>query len=84
MLLQSRYFAERVRQAGADPAEQIRSAYRIALEPRPVAKEMTESRQFLEKQRAHHAGKGTADPALAALTDLCKVMFNLNEFVYVQ
>ena len=30
---------------------------------------------------AHHAGK--PDPVLAALTDLCNVIVNLNEFVYV-
>ena len=70
VLMQSRYFAERVRQAGADPAGQIESAYRIALGRNPSSKEMADSRQFLEKQRAHHAGKGTPDPALAALTDL--------------
>ena len=28
--------------------------------------------------------KPAADPALAALTDLCNVIVNLNEFVYVQ
>ena len=84
VLIQSRYFAERVRQAGADPAGQIRSAYRIALGREPSAREMADSRQFLEKQRAHHESKGTADPPLAALTDLCNVMVNLNEFIYVQ
>jgi uncharacterized protein DUF1553 len=81
-LLQSKYFAERVKKAaGADPMEEIRQAYRIALSREPSAKEMTESRKFLDKQRAHHAGK--PDPVLAALTDLCNVMVNLNEFVYV-
>jgi hypothetical protein len=83
VLLQSRYFAERVRRAaGAEPVEEVRQAYRIALSREPSAKEMAESRRFLEQQRAHHAGK--PDPVLAALTDLCNVMANLNEFVYVQ
>jgi len=81
-LVQSRYFAERVKKAaGADPVEEIRQAYRIALSRNPSAKEITESRQFLDQQRAHHAGK--PDPVLAALTDLCNVIVNLNEFVYV-
>ena len=84
VLVQSRYFAERVKKAaGMDPAEEVRQAYRIALSREPSPKEMAESRQFLEKQRTHHAAK-PADPALAALTDLCNVMVNLNEFVYVQ
>jgi hypothetical protein len=82
VLLQSKYFAERVKKAtGNDPMEEIRQAYRIALSRDPSAKEMAESRQFLEKQRAHHSAK--PDPAIAALTDLCNVMVNLNEFVYV-
>jgi hypothetical protein len=80
--MQSKYFAERVKKAaGTDPMEEIRQAYRIALSRNPSAKEMTESRQFLDQQRAHHAGK--PDPVLAALNDLCNVIVNLNEFVYV-
>src|SRR5262249_4389233 len=83
VLLQSRFFAERVKKAaGVEPAEEIRHAYRIALSREPSPKEMAEGRQFLDQQRAHHAGK--QDPVLAALTDLCNVMVNLNEFVYVQ
>jgi hypothetical protein len=85
VLLQSRYFAERVRRSsGADVAGQIRQAYRIALSREPTGKEMPESLQFIEAQRAHHAEKRAADPALAALTDFSNVMLNLNEFVYVE
>jgi hypothetical protein len=84
VLLQSRYFAERLRKAGAGPAEQVKQAYRVALSREPTPKEMTESRRFLEKQQAHHTAKGAADPVLAALTDFSNVMLNLNEFVYVQ
>ena len=85
VLLQSRYFAERVKKAGgADPAAQVRRHIASRSSRDPSAKEMTESRQFLEKQRAHHDRQGHADPVLAALTDLCNVMVNLNEFVYVQ
>jgi hypothetical protein len=85
VLLQSRYFAERVKKAGGDnPAEQIKQAYRIALSRDPMPREMTESREFFEKQRAHHAAKPAADPVLSALTDLCNVIVNLNEFLYVQ
>jgi hypothetical protein len=82
VLAQAGLFAERVmKAAGGDPAEEIRQAYRIALSREPSPKEMAESREFLAKQRSHHAAK--ADPSLAALTDFCNVMVNLNEFVYV-
>jgi hypothetical protein len=85
VLLQSKHFAARVKkEAGDDPAEQIRSAYRIALSREPTPIELKGSTQFIEKQKAHHAGKSASDPSLAALTDLSHVVLNLNEFVYVQ
>jgi hypothetical protein len=85
VLLQSRYFAERVQQAaGRDAAGQIESAYRIALSRDPTLKELTAGVQFIEKQRAHHKQKPAADPDRSALTDLCNVILNTNEFLYVQ
>ena len=61
-----------------------RPAYRIALSREPSLKEMADNLQFLEQQRAHHAGKAAGDADLLALTDLCNVILNLNEFLYVQ
>jgi hypothetical protein len=85
VLLQSRHFAERVRNtSGAGAAGQIRQAYRIALNRDPAPREMAAGRQFLETQHAYHASRGTPDPPLAALSGFCNVLFNLNEFVYVQ
>jgi hypothetical protein len=84
-LLQSRYFARRVRDAaGESPEAQVRTAYHIALsrDPRPV--EMADNLAFLEERRTHHASKPVEDPGLAALTDLCNVILNLNEFLYVE
>ncbi len=80
VLLQSKYFAARVKQEGG----LVETAYAIALSRPPTRKELTESLQFLEKRRAHHAGKSAADPEMLALTDLCNVILNLNEFIYVQ
>jgi len=84
VLLQAGYFASRVNEAAGTPAEQTKTAYRIALSREPTAAELTRNMHFLEKQRAHHAAKGAADPVLAALTDLTHVIVNLNEFLYVQ
>jgi hypothetical protein len=85
VLLQSQYFAVRVKQeSGAEPAAQIERAYRIALDRPPAPKELAASLEFLETRRAHHAAKPSGEPALLALTDLCNVILNLNEFVYVQ
>jgi hypothetical protein len=84
VLVQSRHFAARVKQAGESLPEQIAAAYRIALSREPAAAELAGSVRFIEKQSAHHAQKPAADPVLAALTDFCNVLLNLNEFLYVQ
>jgi hypothetical protein len=84
VLVQAKHFASRIRQSGGDePASQIRAAYLIALSREPSAKELTRTLQFIEAQRAHHAAKPAADPALSALIDLSHVILNLNEFLYV-
>ena len=71
VLIQARHFAERVvREAGTDPAKQIRVLYQIALAREPSPKEMNRSLTFLRKQRDYHAGKASgADSGLPALTD---------------
>ncbi|MBI1357580.1 MAG: DUF1553 domain-containing protein [Acidobacteria bacterium] len=82
ILEQAALFARRVRdEAGADPAAQVDRAWRIALSRPPSDEELEGNRAFLARQRDYHAR--TDDPSLAALTDLCDVVLNLNEFVYV-
>jgi hypothetical protein len=84
-LLQSQHFAKRVRENAASSLEsQIRTAYHIALSRDPRPAEMDDNLAFLKERQAHHAAKPADDPALAALTDLCNVVLNLNEFLYVQ
>ena len=38
---------------------------------------------ILAQQRQDHASRGAVDAGLAALVDLCNVILNLNEFVYL-
>ena len=54
----------------------------MALGRVPSETELDQNLGFLARQRDYHHAKD--DPALAALTDLCDVLLNLNEFVYVQ
>jgi hypothetical protein len=85
VLLQSQHFATRVRQAGGQtPESQIKIAYQLALSRDPAPAELAANIRFLEEQRAHHQAKPDGDPDLRALTDLCNVILNLNEFIYVQ
>lgn len=84
VLVQARHFAERIEeQAGKDAGAQIRTAWRIALGREPSAAELKENLAFLAKQRAYHDSKTPNQPEQMALTDLCAVVLNLNEFVYI-
>lgn len=85
---QSRHFAARLkREAGPDPRRQIELAYRLALCRRPRASELNEMLEFLQRETVA-AGRDTIDqsPALSpedrALIQICRVILNLNEFVY--
>ena len=56
------------REAGADPARQIERAYLLALGRRPAPDEQAALEAFLREE---------------SLEQLCRVVLNLNEFVYV-
>ena len=81
ILLQSRHFAERVR--ALQPADEMRAAYRLALSRDPSASEEKANRDFLAKQKGYHASRAARDAGLEALVDLCNVILNLNEFLFI-
>jgi hypothetical protein len=65
---QSTCFAARLkREAGDDPAKQITLAWRLALCREPKANELAKMRAFLHEE---------------SLEQACRVILNLNEFVY--
>jgi hypothetical protein len=65
---QARYFAERLRrEAGDDRGKQIDLAWRLALARPPKPSETTAMLDFLKRE---------------PLEQMCRVIFNLNEFVY--
>lgn len=65
---QATYFAERLRRESGPAADaQVELAYRLALARRPLAKEKDAMISFLQR--------GT-------LEEMCRVILNLNEFVY--
>ncbi len=83
---QARYFAERlVREAGPGPTDQIERAYRLALARPPTAGEQTSMLEFLRTESERLVADSGADPSRAqreALVQLCRVIFNMSEFVY--
>jgi len=75
-LLQARHFAERVtREAGNDPAAQVQRMYRIAFSREPSARELQQALGFVTKQRK--------PGGLPALVEFAHVIFNTNEFLYI-
>jgi Protein of unknown function (DUF1553)/Protein of unknown function (DUF1549)/Planctomycete cytochrome C len=75
-LLQARHFAERViREAGNDPARQIKLMYQTAFSREPTARELSQAAEFLKNQ-AKPGGQ-------TALAELAHVIFNTNEFLYI-
>jgi len=83
-LLQAKYFADRVAEkAGHEAKARIGAAYEIALSRPPSAAELDMNLTFLANQKRYHEGRNDATPELTALVDLCDVVLNLSEFVYI-
>jgi len=88
---QSRHFAERLEtDAGPDAGQQIEHAYLLAL-CRPVsAREKAEMLAFLEREAKQRLVEFSGKPSPSketkarreALQQMCRVIFNLNEFAY--
>ena len=83
---QARYFARRLLlEAGQDPARQIDRAYRLALARPPGIAESRRMMEFLRREAESLITAERLDPEnarLRALEEMCRVVFNLNEFVY--
>ena len=74
---QAQHFADRlIHQAPDDPAKQIEFAYRLALCRPPHPNETKLMQQFLTEESAKDKDHRRA------LIQMCRVILNLNEFVY--
>jgi hypothetical protein len=91
---QAQAFAQRIaREAGDDNAARVERAYRLAFSRPPSEKERATVLDFLVRQQQliEADAKGEASDAknagstkLKALAALCLVLFNTNEFAYLQ
>jgi hypothetical protein len=88
---QARHMANRlIREAGAKPADQIELAFQLALARKPTPAELGTMLRFLESAtqtaRASSAKASSQNSPASlertALDQLCRVVLNLNEFVY--
>jgi len=83
---QAGYFADRVRsEAGNDPRAWVDRAFVLALGRSPSETRAAEATRFLAGRRdVYEKENATRDQAnRRALVDLCHVLFNCNEFIYV-
>ncbi|MCE9527303.1 MAG: PSD1 and planctomycete cytochrome C domain-containing protein [Planctomycetales bacterium] len=80
-------FAERVeKEAGTtEPTKQIETAWQIALGRAPSASETQACAELLQKQAAHFISeKQSPEQAVhQALTQLCHMLLNTSEFIYI-
>jgi hypothetical protein len=88
---QAAHFARRLeREAGDDRDRQIEQAYRLALCRPPTGAEKDTMREFLATEAVRLIEESVKSPAVLdaqtarqkAVDQLCRVIFNLNEFVY--
>ncbi len=88
---QARHFADRLRrEAGPLPADKIQLAWRLALARPPKPEELAAMQRFLAEEtasqlrdaKAASRNFSTDEATHAALTQMCRVVLNLNEFVY--
>ncbi len=74
--------ATRVMQEAGSTDERIGRAFRLTLGRAPTSSEQEKSRLFL---REHRGGNPTpTEPAQTEFTALCRALFNLNAFVFVE
>jgi len=65
---------------GNDVGRQVERVFWRSLSRPPSEAERADCVQFIHNQRKYHQ---SSNGTLKALADLCHVMFNLNEFVYL-
>ena len=82
---QAAFLAERVLNSDADtsPAQQILTAWKIVLGRTPDAEESNWAAELLKRHHETFAEAGAEAPQREALTQLCHMLLNSSEFLYV-
>jgi hypothetical protein len=74
--------ATRVMQEASSTDERIRRAFQLTLGRAPTASELEKRRLFLREHRG--GNQAPTQPAQTEFTALCRALFNLNAFVFVE
>jgi hypothetical protein len=62
----------------------VRQLYRMAFARDPQPQELAQAVAFVDEQAGALAGSSKADPQTAAWTDLCHVVMNVKEFIFIR
>jgi hypothetical protein len=84
---QADYFADRVMQsAGEELERKVGLAFEIALARKPTMQEETSGLALMKRQVDRYAASGASaeEASQKALANLCRMLWNSNEFLYVQ
>lgn len=79
-------FARRVAALATGAQQQVELAYRLALTRAPSPQEAEWCEEFLRQQQANYEAelRPPPDSAQPALASLCRVLFNMSNFLYVE
>ena len=81
---QARRFAESLLKVhGLDWDMLIQQAYSKSLGRTPSTERMSQANLFISQQASAHRESQSKTPDLDALIDLCHVLFNANEFIFI-
>ncbi len=82
----ARVWSERLLKEPASAEQRVRTLYLTALARPATAEELSSAIHFLKRQDTAHVGKSSGDAnsyTAASWQDLCHVMFNLREFIFL-
>jgi len=81
VVTEATHWAERtLAEAGSSTEQRIETLYQTAFARPPTADELATAIDFLQEQSLRHGG-GSDDPRV--WTDLCHVLINVKEFIFI-
>jgi hypothetical protein len=85
MMVQAQQLATRLqKECGDDPERWVSTAWQGAFSRLPSQSEREKALQFLSRNEDHEAATQSSQPSKSlGLVELCLVIFNMNEFMYV-
>ena len=82
VLAEARRWAERIREeAGLSTEQRIGKLFETAFARQPTADELTDAIDFLQSQSLRHS---TGSDDARVWTDLCHVLINVKEFIFIE